>query len=338
DAHDAINLKKINLISLYNLIVNFTTTLYLYGKKWKLNYTRIPFAFKAMTKYCEKKLKTQDYDIIFQTQTLFSASFNKPKKPYYLYVDYTYRYSPEIRRTWVKQLKKIPSVEWESLENSVFKKADKIFTYNSVVAKNLSEIYCIDPNKIKTVGVGVNLKDIKEIKRDYDFKTILFVTSEGSIKIQGLSTVIKAFEILNKKYPDTRLKIVGYKLKNDPENVESFGFMPLEKFKKMYEQATIFVMPGLSGGPQSTLEAMSKKCICIGGKNNALLHEIIIDGETGFEVKPYDPQALAERMAYVINNKNRIKKIGEAAYKNLIKKFTWQKVAENIHKEICKKS
>ena len=338
EVHDAINPRKLTLIALYNFTINFFITFVNYGKNWKHYYTKTPFIFKAMTKYCEHKLKTEDYDVILQTQTLFAASSRKPKKPYYLYVDYTHRYASEMRTEFIKERKLLHAKEWEKLEENMLKKVDMVFTYNQYIADyNISEEYGIDPKKTKTVGVGVNLKNIKEIKRNYDFKTIMFVTSKGSIKVQGLITVLKAFEILNKKYTDTRLKIVGYKLKKDPKNVESFGFMPLEKFEKMYEKATIFVMPGISGGPQSTLEAMSKKCICIGGRNNALLHEIIINGKTGFEVKSYDPQALAERMEYILKNKNRMKKIGEAAYKNMLKKFTWQKVAENINKEICKK-
>lgn len=337
EVHDCIDLRKLSIRSIYNSAINFLITFVNYGKRWKYYYTKTPFIFKAMTKYCEHKLKTEDYDIILQTQTLFAASFDKPKKPYYLYVDYTHRYVLEMRKKFMKERKLFHAKEWEKLEESMLKKVDKIFTYNQYIADhNISEEYGIDSKKTKRVGVGVNLKNIREIERNYDFKTIMFVTSKGSIKVQGLSTVLKSFEMLNKKYPDTRLKIVGYKLKKDIENVESFGFIPLEKFEKIYENATIFVMPGITGGPQATLEAMSKKCICIGGKNNALLHEIIIDRKTGFEVKPYDSQALAERMEYIIKNKNKMKKIGEAAYKNLIKKFTWQKVAQNIHKEICK--
>ena len=298
--YNSIDPRKLTIRSIYNFTINFLITFIDYGKKWKHYYTTTPFIFKAMTKYCEHKLKIEDYDVILQTQTLFAASFRKPKKPYYLYVDYTHRYDSEMRGKFIRERKLLHAKEWEKLEENMIKKVDKVFTYNQYIADhNISEEYGIDPKKTKTVGVGVNLKNIKEIKRTYDFKTIMFVTSKGSIKIQGLGTVLKAFEILNKKYPDTRLKIVGYKLKKDPKNVESFGFMPLEKFEKMYEKATIFVMPGISGGPQSTLEAMSKKCICIGGRNNALLHEIIIDGKTGFEVKPYDPQALSERMEYM---------------------------------------
>lgn len=49
--------------------------------------------------------------------------------------------------------------------------------------------------------------------------------------------------------------------------------------------------------------------------------EIIIDGETGFLVKPKNPKALAKTMEYIINNPIQAQKMGENGYRNVVNNF-----------------
>ena len=62
--------------------------------------------------------------------------------------------------------------------------------------------------------------------------------------------------------------------------------------------------------------------------NTSAIPEIITDGETGLLVPPENPEALAERILYAINNPSAMERIARAGRKKIKECFTWQIVAE----------
>jgi len=331
NVHDAIDPRKFKIKSIYNFLINFFNTFFIYGKDWKLYYTTTPFAFKAMTKYAENKLKEIDYDLILQTQTLFAPSFAKLDKPFYIYLDYTHKCSKEIYKNFTENRNKKHYEKWVSLEQDLLEKATKIFTYNETIKKCLVKEHKIDSKKIKVAGVGVHFDDLPNIKKDYDKDLMLAVTNPGSFRLQGIQVAIDAFKILKEKIKNLKLIIVGYVFNEKFPDIEEYSFMEHSKLIDYYDKSLLFLIPGIMGGVQAVLEAMSRKCICIVGEDNVILHEIVQDEKTGFIIKTNNANDLVKKIQYVISlDSNKIKKISENSYEHIKKNYTWEMVVKKI--------
>jgi glycosyltransferase involved in cell wall biosynthesis len=82
-------------------------------------------------------------------------------------------------------------------------------------------------------------------------------------------------------------------------------------------------VPELLG--QTLLEAMAcaTPAICT---DVASLPEVVEDGVTGFIVPAHDPDALGEKLRWLAAHPQEAKRMGEAARRRVLEKFTWPKV------------
>lgn len=63
-------------------------------------------------------------------------------------------------------------------------------------------------------------------------------------------------------------------------------------------------------------------CSAIGG-----MPELVVDGETGFIVRPDDPSALGDRVEQILNDQALGARLGERARAHTLDRFTWDRVA-----------
>jgi len=225
------------------------------------------------------------------------------------------------------------------MEAAAFMAASRIFTFCDYIKKVLIRDYKIDPKKIITVGAGPNFKRLpKKVDKQYDGKTILFVGRDFFRK--GGIALLGAFKIIKKEIPDARLIIVSYPLKvwSRGRNLESLGIIIKEKANKrllgvLYRKASVFVMPSLyEAFGIAFLEAMAYKLPCI-GTNKCAMPEIIDDGKTGFLVPPNNPQALAEKIIFLLRHKKIAREMGERGRKKVINYYNWDLVAKRMVNE-----
>lgn len=94
-------------------------------------------------------------------------------------------------------------------------------------------------------------------------------------------------------------------------------------YKDMYEVETS--IPELLG--QTLLEGMACSlptvCTDVGG-----MPEIVVEGVTGFIVPPNDPEALRERLVWLVANPVKAKAMGQAARQRVLDEFTWSTVVQ----------
>ena len=95
----------------------------------------------------------------------------------------------------------------------------------------------------------------------------------------------------------------------------------------------VFVLPSYyrEGVPRSTQEAMAVGRAII-TTDVPGCRETVIDGKNGFIVPKWNPQALAEKMIYLIENPKKIAEMGEQSYKIAQEKFDARKVNERLLK------
>jgi glycosyltransferase involved in cell wall biosynthesis len=85
------------------------------------------------------------------------------------------------------------------------------------------------------------------------------------------------------------------------------------------------MVPELLG--QTLLEGMAcgTPVICT---DVASMPEVVIDGVTGFVVPPNNPSALAEKLVWLTEHPSEARRLGEAARKHVLEKFTWPRVVK----------
>ena len=64
------------------------------------------------------------------------------------------------------------------------------------------------------------------------------------------------------------------------------------------------------------------------------LSEAIQAGVTGIAIKENDSQLLASEINNLLENKNELNQLGDAAYKRAVEGFTWKIITKQINQEI----
>lgn len=118
------------------------------------------------------------------------------------------------------------------------------------------------------------------------------------------------------------------------EHVRFLGRIPDDKLGLCYASADLFVLPSrTSDNPPDAegfgivfLEAGACGTPSLGG-NSGGIPDAIDDGVTGFLVDPLDPAAIAERMLRLMEDRELLKRLGEAA-RARARASTWERASE----------
>jgi glycosyltransferase involved in cell wall biosynthesis len=332
---------KLRLSSFLNSFLAELAAINEYGRSWKYYHWRTPFAFNKMTQYCEEAIRNygkRKIDALLMTQTLFSFSQNKPDIPSFIFTDNTNRLTGETSFKDEFKLHFQTSPRWRRLERETYLKADKVFVMGPHVGTSLIDFYGLDPKKVVAVGGGSNIttklnKNPEFREKSYKDRVLLFVGRD--FKRKGGEDLLQAFEIVKKKFKDTKLIIAGCRPKVKIKGVEVVGELNPDQLEKYYERAQVFVMPSLfEPWGNVWIEAMTYQLPCIGTSVGSI-PSIVEDGKTGFVVQPKNPKEIAERIIYLFENPHIMEKFGREGFLKAVKNFTWDKVVDTIAKEIA---
>ena len=102
----------------------------------------------------------------------------------------------------------------------------------------------------------------------------------------------------------------------------------LKEFSKIYEKASIFVLPSLyEGFPNALLEAMSVPIACISTNCIAGPSDIIEHNVNGILVKPGSAEAIGEALARLMKSEPLRNRLAAEAYK-VRTKFDFENLAQ----------
>lgn len=118
------------------------------------------------------------------------------------------------------------------------------------------------------------------------------------------------------------------------DHVRFLGRLPDEKLGLCYASADLFVLPSrTSGNPPDAegfgivfLEAAACGTPSLGGKSGGI-PDAIDNGVTGFLVDPLDPTAMAEKILLLMEDRERLRAMGESALARALAS-TWERSAE----------
>lgn len=145
--------------------------------------------------------------------------------------------------------------------------------------------------------------------------------------LKGVHFLLEAFAEMASKMPEVNLRIIGKKQNPEyavalvskvkqaglGERVVFLDHVPQSRLAEHMAKASVFVLPSLSEGlGRVVFEAMACGTPVIGSRVGGI-PELIEHGVTGFLVPPGDKEALAERLAWVLNHPEENRVMGERA-------------------------
>ncbi|MFH1536631.1 MAG: glycosyltransferase family 1 protein [Patescibacteria group bacterium] len=271
-------------------------------------------------------------DVFFSPNILFT-SLSKNCKHIICAHDLSFKLFPEFlsakRRLW----------HFFVNPKKLYQSADKIIAVSKNTKQDLIKYFNIPEEKIKVIYSGLNKLEIENIKieetkKKYSLPEKFIFTLSVIEPRKNITSIIEAFENIQKKYPDLNLIIAGrkgWKYKNILTKINNNNkIIYLENISEK-EKATLlqlaraFVFPSFyEGFGFPPLEAMSYNTPVI-TSNNSSLSEICANN--AILIDPYNIIELQKAMEEVLSNTELRNNLIERG-KKLSDDFTWERTAE----------
>lgn len=309
----------------------------------------IYFGYKASK--CLKKLDANDIDIVHVHSTMVGIAMSI--------------FSPKLisKMVYTSHVN-IWSLDQRSfLENIIIfldiilmKRVKTVIALNSFLKDRYLPASKISPDKINVVNNGVdiesfNITDTSRLNGKYKLRdlNVLFVGRFDEIK--GIKYLISAANILinDWKYKDILFILVGSHVTtnvNKSENLSDIdlyinnhkldnniimtGHIPDDDLKMLYNICDIVVVPSLAeADPLVTLEAMAAGKPIIGTRVGGIPNQVI-DSYNGFIIEPANEFHIADKILYLLKNRDQLKIFGENSKKRVEECFSWRKVSNDL--------
>lgn len=225
----------------------------------------------------------------------------------------------------------------------------KIFVPSNTLKSDIVENFKVSEDKISVIYPGV---DVSNLVKSVDFsgkEEIVFGLSAVGFNIKGGYVFIKALQYLKARNAKFKAKIIYPKHSKNKalktllkiyglEN--SVEFLDFQKnMDSFFESVDCVVMPSFEDTfGLIALEAMAKgKPVIVSSYAGA--SEIVNDGKNGFVFNMDKNRAanLADKMLYVINNKEKISSVSAEGIETA-KVYSWQRMSESFIQELEKLS
>jgi glycosyltransferase involved in cell wall biosynthesis len=229
------------------------------------------------------------------------------------------------------------------------KQIDGIITNSFDLEKSLKNTVTNCP-PVKTIYRGIEISEMEEsdmTDQKYVFlylgglipyRTLPFgVNTKGGISLmeawkKAETKLIDNNCILQFGGPDSDNKIfkVWKQTLRYPERVKLLGKLAPEDINQFLSQSNIVVVPSMEEGlPNFLLESAARKKAAIGSTAGGI-PEVIINGETGYIFEKGNIEQLTNLLLEASGNKEKVKQMGEAAYRRVKTNFNAENYSLNI--------
>lgn len=229
------------------------------------------------------------------------------------------------------------------------------FTATSNNMKGILVRYGCPKDKVFVHHSGIDAEAFSLQKRAMPEDGRITLLSVGRlVEKKGMRYLIDAFHIVQKQYPNTRLRIAGdgqllAKLREQVKKlrltnkVDFLGAIPHQEVVKEMEKAHVFVLASTTtrDGNQEGIPNVIKEAMATGlpivSTWHAGIPELVRDGKTGYLVPERDTDAMAERLLSLIRNPEIWGKMGKRGRKIVTQSFDLQKQVlelENLYAKI----
>ena len=261
-----------------------------------------------------------------------------------------------VRRINQKEADFFPDVRFE-IEEQLMSDADRIIAECPQDRRDMEQYYGAPSACIDIVPCGFDPDEFWPVtldarqQLDIDRNEFIVLQLGRMVPRKGVDNVIRAAALLRQQHGvPVRLLVVGGNAEQpDPvgtpelgrlmhlarelgieQSVTFTGQRQREQLRYYYSAANVFVStPWYEPFGITPVEAMACGTPVIGTAVGGI-KTTVVDGETGYLVQPNDPQALAERLAWLSRHPHVAQRIGWAGMRRVYQHFTWHKVAARI--------
>jgi glycosyltransferase involved in cell wall biosynthesis len=243
-------------------------------------------------------------------------------------------------------------------EKRSFKKADAFIAVSQYVKVHTAKYLSYDDKPVAAICNPINTDFFKPNHASKLESKIVFVGTVCEKK--GIRQLIQAFPMVKKQFPKTTLEIYGrdwfypdgtsyiqmLKVKELPQlgntaNAINFhGAIPYIEISDVYAAASVCVFPShmeTQGLVAPEAMAMGKAVVFTKLGPGT---EVINDYETGLLCDPHDPNDIAEKIVWVLSNKEKAKEMGEKGRKFVVDKLNLQQIVKqnyDFFNQLCLK-
>jgi len=264
---------------------------------------------------------------------------------------------------FVLSVRGAPKIEWGSKRRQIFMKIYFKTLFSTALER--SDIVIIPTkgllkdypklkkcNNIKVVPNGIDFETFSKYNKWINWKkppmkglgkfdnTLLFVGS--LVEGKGIKTLLRSFERVLKKFPNTCLVIVGNgpmesnikdrsKRKEYAEKIFLPGYISeQDKLSQIYSYSDLFVFPSLAETfGRVVLESMAAGTPCLVSDIGALL-SVIQDGEFGFSAQRKNPKDFAKKIEYFFEMEENKREQLEKKVVEYARSHSWEDVARQM--------
>ena len=198
-------------------------------------------------------------------------------------------------------------------------------------------------NGIDTRGVGFAeyAERVAALRKSLDLEDKQVILIAGRLtREKGMLHLFSALDQLRQHLPTARLLVLTAResARQLPEKYQHLrplvckgGWLSGEDLRAAYQLADIVTVPSIYLDPFPTvnLEAMAlgKPVIatCFGGSK-----EVVVDGETGFIVNPFDTATFAERLERLLRDESLRRTMGERGRQRILDQFSLTQQVEHM--------
>lgn len=215
------------------------------------------------------------------------------------------------------------------LRSRIVANIDLIVTVSNYVKKRLTD-FGYPKSMMKVIHNGVDVQKFKPIKTP----SSPYLLHVGRLSYyKGTSTLFDVAEILESKYPEVTIKLIGGKIKKKKTGIENIPWVSFKKLIKLYSNAIGVITPSIRPEPFPLvpLEAMACGTPVVASKIGGL-KESIEEGETGFLTLPGNANQIVEAIVQLYENTSLREKMGKKAREHIKENFSLQKMGESYVK------
>ena len=229
----------------------------------------------------------------------------------------------------------------KSLRRLMIPRADMCIA-SSTKSKELQMHYGAKEDRIIIAYLTVDIGYFRFKREEYHSNKLLFIGS--LIERKGIDLLLKALSLVNKDYTLTivgdgeeKSRLVDYVEQNGmKEFVEFVPFKQKEKLSEIYNTHDIFVLPTREDCFGLVInEAMAASMPVISSCYADGTYDLVIDGENGYIVNPYDSVKFANTIEKLIENDELVEKMGKASFE-IINNFSFDSTSEAIGEAISR--
>ena len=280
--------------------------------------------------FCSLKMVKEDFDIIdccgFPYFSLFSCKLAAKIKGKPFYSTWHEVWGKKYWKSYLGNL----GIFGYLIERITSKLPDKIISVSDLTTKKLVEELNVPRNKIITIPNGINLREIKDIRKSKKKSDIIFIGRLLTHK--NVNILIKSISMLRKSNKNVKAIIIDNikllaKSLNLEKNVIFKGFIKQDEVYSLMKSSKVFVLPSeREGFGIVAIEAFACgiPVVTVNHKGNAAQF-LIKPGKNGF-VSDLNEESLAQNMEKALKQSRKMK---SACLKDA-EEYDWNKIINKL--------